>query len=210
MPDVFVSQPQEEIKEKEKKKLKADQGWRLVPHSLQSFCYLPKNMRFETQGDSEKVILLLRKHGITNLPWIILSVFLTLMPLFLFPLLLQQNILPDSFTALVLGIILIWYLFTLSFVLVNFLLWYFTVSIVTDERIIDIDFINILHKEFSATSMEKVEDVTMNMRGFISAIFNFGDVHIQTAGTNAFFEFLAVPYPEKVVQIINNLMEQNK
>ena len=108
------------------------------------------------------------------------------------------------------AVVLVWYLFTFSYLLVSFLLWYFTVSIVTNERIIDIDFINILHKEFSATTLSKVEDVTMKTGGFIRALFDYGDVFIQTAGTNANFEFLAAPHPEKVVRIINDQLENHK
>lgn len=89
---------------------------------------------------------------------------------------------------------------------VNFLLWYFDLSIVTNERIVDIDFPNILRKEVSATTLARVEDVTMRRGGFIRVLFNYGDIFIQTAGTELEFEFLSVPNPEQVVRIINELM----
>lgn len=175
----------------------------LFGHHLSSYCFRPDKMRFETQGLSEEIILLLRAHPITNLGWILAGLLLIIIPVFLFPYLILNNFLPSIYTELMPAVVLVWYLFTFSYLLVSFLLWYFTVSIVTNERIIDIDFVNILHKEFSATTLSKVEDVTMKTGGFISTLFNYGDVFIQTAGTDANFEFLAVPHPEKVVRIIN-------
>ncbi len=167
-------------------------------------------MRFETQGDNEEIILLLRAHPATTIGWIFTGLLLIIIPFFLFPYLILNNFLPVNYAGFMPAVVLVWYLFTFSYLLVSFLLWYFTVSIVTNERIIDIDFINILHREFSATTLSKVEDVTMRMGGFISTLFNYGDVFIQTAGTDANFEFLAAPYPEKVVRIINEQLDNHK
>ncbi len=41
-------------------------------------------------------------------------------------------------------------------------------------------------------------------------LFNFGDVFIQTASEVSEFDFLAVPNPEKVVKILDDLMPNNK
>ena len=94
----------------------------------------------------------------------------------------------------------------LSYSLVEFLLWYFTVSIVTSERIIDIDFVNILQKKFAETRIDRIEDVTMRTGGFVRALLDAGDVFVQTAAKEAVFQFDAVPHPEKVVRTINKLM----
>ena len=177
---------------------------------MSSYYLRPDKTRFETQGNSEEIVLLLRAHPITTLGWVFTGLLLILIPVFLFPYLILNNFLPSNYTVFMPVVVLVWYLFTFSYLLVSFLLWYFTVSIVTNERIIDIDFINILHKEFSATTLSKVEDVTMKTGGFIRALFDYGDVFIQTAGTNANFEFLAAPHPEKVVRIINDQLENHK
>lgn len=168
---------------------------------------MPDGVRFETQEPGETIILLLRKHWITNLAWVLTGFFLIISPLFIFPLIAISGIVSAQLSGSLLSFfILVWYLLSFSYILVNFLLWYFTVSIVTNQRIIDIDFINILNKRFSATRIAKVEDVTMRRGGFVRALFNFGDVFVQTAGAEIEFEFLAVPKPENVVRTINELM----
>lgn len=168
---------------------------------------MPEGLRFETQEPGESIILLLRKHWITNVVWLAIGLLLLILPIILVPVVTISGIIPPDFPgSFVSLLILVWYLLTFSYVLVNFLLWYFTVSIVTNDRIIDIDFVNILNKRFSATRISKVEDVTMRRGGFIRVLFDFGDIFVQTAGTEVEFEFLAVPKPEQAVRIINELM----
>lgn len=177
-------------------------------HALSAFMYKPAGIHFETQEPGETIILLLRKHWITNLEWVIISIFLVVAPFLLFPILVIAGILPQQIPPVYLQFLFLsWYLITLSYLFGNFLLWYFTVSIVTGERIIDIDFINLLNKKFAETRIARVEDVTMRTGGFIRAIFDYGDVLVQTAAKEQEFQFFAVPHPEKVVRIINQLME---
>ena len=211
MPDVFVSPEAESHDENSVVSLTEEKPKKVnkLKQIFSPYIFMPDGIRFETQGDGEDIILLLRKHWVTNASWLLMSFILVLLPVVVFPVFSLQNlfidILPSTFMVLV---VLVWYLLTFSYMLVNFLLWYFTVSIVTTERIIDIDYLNILYKEFSATRLSKVEDVTMKSKGFINALFDFGDVHVQTAASEAQFEFLAVPQPDQVVRTINNLMNE--
>lgn len=168
-------------------------------------------MHFQTQSGNEIIILFLRRHPITNVPWILITGLLALVPPAVFALF-STTMLPlfQVSPMILITMVLLWYLFTGTYALVQFLLWYFTVSVVTNHRIVDIDFNNILYKEFSATTIEKVEDVTDRRGGFFGVLFNFGDVLIQTAAASEVFEFLSVPHPDEVVRIINELMGQKK
>ena len=169
----------------------------------------PPDIRFETQEREEKIILLLRRHWITNLPWVLLAILALFAPflLRLFPVL---GFLPLRYQLIS---ILLWYLLTLAFVLENFLSWYFNVNVVTDERIVDIDFYSLIYKQISHCKIDKIQDVTFKMEGIIRTIFNYGDVFIQTAGEVPVFEFESVPNPALVVQKLNELIleeEQEK
>lgn len=162
---------------------------------------LNPDIHFETQHEGEKVILMLRAHPITQLPWIINSiiVFIVLLGFDLFFLsLLKTN------QALILNIFMI--VFILSYIWFNYLNWYFNVGIVTNERIIDVDFSHIIYKEMSISKLESVEDITTKSAGFFGSVFNYGDIFVQTAGTNVNIEFYHVPQPSEVVHIINKLL----
>lgn len=178
---------------------------------LTCFAVNPAGVRFETQQEDEEVILFLRQHLIVNVPWVIIAVILLIAPIALFPVILTNPKLPFVIPAgyLIVGT-LFWYLFTVGFALMNFLRWFFNIYIVTNERIVDIDFIHLLYKEFSEARLEKVQDITYKTGGLFAAFFNFGDVMIQTAGELPNFEFLAVPRPESVVQTISELVEDVK
>jgi len=219
MADIYVApsspQSQKEEKPKTKEKLKVElpkkkvgnavlpfKERKSVPVSpLSSFAYLPKGVSFETKNREEKIVLLLRRHPITNLRWILIAVFLILAPLVLnfFPIL---DFLPANFRFVaVLG----WYLITLAFIFENFLDWFFNVNIITDERIVDIDFDNLIYKKISEMAIDKIQDVTVRTGGVVRTMFNYGDVFIQTAAEVTNFDFLAVPNPERVTKILEEL-----
>jgi uncharacterized membrane protein YdbT with pleckstrin-like domain len=170
---------------------------------LASFSYQPEGIKFETQEEEETVVLLLRQHPIVNIPWIIVTVILVFAPsiLSVFPLL---DFLPLRFQFIA---ILFWYLITAAYVLESALSWFFNVYIVTNERIIDVDFENLLYREVSEANIEKIQDIEYQIGGVSRSIFNYGDVFIQTAGTIQNFDFKAVPNPADVVRIIQNLKE---
>ncbi|MBI2617612.1 PH domain-containing protein [Candidatus Gottesmanbacteria bacterium] len=206
MPDIFVSpaSPQNPKPSATAPMKPIMEGMKQV---LSSYMVRPTGITFETQSDDETIILFLRKHWVTNLHWIVISFILLILPPILFPALFFSGSIPTGTTGQFLFfLILSWYLLTFSYMLGNFLIWYFTVSIVTEERVVDIDFVNLLNKRFSETRIAKIEDVTMSTQGFIRSFFDYGDVYVQTAGTELEFEFLAVPHPDRVVRIINQLM----
>ncbi len=74
----------------------------------------------------------------------------------------------------------------------------------TNERIVDIDFVNLLHKDIAETQLERVQDISYNTKGILATMFNFGDVTIQTAGEVPNFIFERVPKPSEVVDIISD------
>ena len=170
-----------------------------------SFVPEPQNVKFETQEDDEKVLLLLRRHIITNVPWILISILLFLVPFF-YPLFPFLNFLPLRYFPI---IIIGWYLLTFVYIFENFLLWFYNIYIVTTGRVVDVDFYNILYKEVSDARIEKIQDVSYDQNGFVEAFFNYGDILIQTAGEKEEFIFEKVPEPDKVVSIINLLLDKD-
>lgn len=179
---------------------------------LTSFCRNPDGIRFETQADEETVILFLRQHLIFLLLPGLFGIFLLLAPTFLLPLMVfLTGRLPISLPP---GYFLVgtvfWYVATAGFLLSTFLHWFFNIYIVTNERIVDIDFVNLLYKEFSEAELSKIQDLTFTAKGVFAAIFNYGDVLIQTAGELPNIEFLKVPQPDDVVKVISELVKQQK
>lgn len=171
---------------------------------LSAFVAAPDNISFETQSQDEQIVLLLRRHWIVNIPWMLSAILLVLAPLCLsfFPLLF---FLPTKFKIIT---IVMWYLFILSFLFEKFLWWFFNVYIVTDKRVVDIDFYSLVYKEISEAEIEKIQDITYKTGGLSRLTFNFGTIFIQTAGATQQIEFEDVPQPAKVVKILGRLTRE--
>ncbi len=183
-----------------------------------SMVIAPEKAKFESQNDNEKIILLGRRHFVTNLGWMFMSCLLFFVPLFWseFPLIGELG------ANTYFGLLILWYTGLSFYVIQNFILWFYNVYIVTDERIIDIDFFGLMYKNINVTQIRKIEDVNYSQKGILSSFFNFGDVVIQTAseqrsdevfaqnGEASPFTFDQITNPDKVVRIISELMEQEE
>ena len=168
---------------------------------LSAYMIKPK-IHFETQDREEKVVLLLRRHVITNFRWILLVAFLSALPAFFefFPLF---GSFPARFQMIVVAM---WYLFNVAYIFEHFLSWYYNVYIITDERIIDVDFYSLIYKKVSETKIDNIQDVTFVTGGALRTLFDYGTVYIQTAGEMREFDFEEVPHPDRVAKVLNELI----
>lgn len=172
---------------------------------LGEFLPNPPNTYFENQEKGEKIVLLLRAHIITLVPAAIFILFLVLTPIVVLAITANFGVNLSNFLKpkLLVAVILAWYTFAAGYTLLRFLLWFFNVYLVTNERLVDFDFEGFLLKAVSETRLNKIQDVTSRIYGPIRTLFNFGDVFVQTAGAEREFEFHAVPKPDSVAQAIS-------
>lgn len=173
---------------------------------IAAFVPKPFKTKFSTQGKEEVIILVLRKHPITQVKWILIAVILALAPV-LFGSIDLLGFLPGNYQFA--GLVL-WYLMLTGFVLESFLTWFFNVYIITDERIIDVDFLSLIYRNVSSAKIDNIEDVTATTGGALRALFNFGTVSIQTAAEKREFEFDDVPQPAQVTKLINELLVEEE
>jgi hypothetical protein len=169
---------------------------------MSAFLVRPQNVRVEIQEDDEEILLLTREHVITNLPWVTSAIFLALLPL-AYTAMPLWGFLPGRFQAVGL---LMWYLLVLTVIVEGFLSWYFDVFVVTNKRIIDIDFKNLIYKNISSATIEHIQDVTYNVGGPIASLLDYGLVMVQTASEIPMLEIPNTPHPAKVAQLVDELM----
>ena len=170
--------------------------------ALGAYAPKPYKVFFDSQLNEEEVILLLRQHPITQLKWIITAIVLIFLPsifgyIHLFDFLYGKYI----FAGLV-----SWYLLVIAFCLESFLGWFYNVYIITDERVIDIDFDSLIYKNVSAAKLDNIEDVTATTGGALQSIFDYGTIKIQTAAEKQEFEFDNVPHPTRITTLLNELL----
>jgi len=180
-----------------------------------SFMAGSDELKFESQQEDEKVVILGRRHPITNLGWITIISFALFIPFFWneFPFIQMLN--GNTLVSLT----MLWYLALTFFGMQSFLLWFYNVYIVTTERVVDVDFVGLLSKTVNVAQLSKIEDVNYSQRGLIANTFNFGDVIVETASKQdtpdvademSAFTFESIAYPDKVVAVISQLIEDEE
>lgn len=159
----------------------------------------------------EKVELFLRRHW-----FIFLKVVLGYLALALLPVVFYLVVLGPNVNALVndvtypLSVILIgsFYLFVWLFFFNAFLDHYLDIWIVTNKRIINIEQKGLFSRMVSEQKLNKVQDVTSQVKGFIPTFLNYGHVFVQSAGTISRFDFKDVSHATDIAEHILKLVEE--
>lgn len=168
-----------------------------------SFLVNPKAFDFPEREKDEEIILAVRSHWLINLKWVIIAVIMVFVPsLFKFLNLLQSLPLRYQIVSS-----LFWYLLIFIYIFERFLDWYFDVFIITDKRLVDIKFNNLLNKHFAEANIDMIQDVSSSVRGVLGTFFNFGTILVQTASEINQIIFRSVPNPEKIIKLLQELRE---
>lgn len=167
----------------------------------------PEGVCFAEQKDDEEVILFLRRDFITNVPWLVLTVFFASIPLFLPYLFAISNISLSFLSTQALLILNLFYYFVVfGFALMKFITWFYGMGIVTNKRAVDIDLYNVSYINVAATEIEALKNIHYNQRGFFQSLFDYGDVIMAIEASGEKLTFEQVPEPARVVTIMSNLI----
>lgn len=181
------------------------------PGLFTSYRPYPLGVTFINQEENEQILLFLRRHFVTNLPWIFYTIVFLLFPPFVFGVLHVTNVTFFSLTPqMIFVMVAFYYLVILNYALVRFINWFYHVGVVTRKRLLDLDVDNILSYHLAETNIADVVDVSYTQKGFFQSFFNYGDVPIQTEAIKANFEFEQTPHPANVADILTDLRPELK
>lgn len=167
----------------------------------------PFTERIQLETD-EEILLVVRKHWFILLRETIVPVFLFVIPvsiyffvgdaLFAFLLIAQ----PQHIGATALFFISLWGLVTWMML---FLIWtdyYLDMWTLTDRRIITIDQRGLFRRAVASFRYERLQDINVEINGFIATLLDFGELHAQTAGHDTDFKIAGIPHPREVKALI--------
>jgi hypothetical protein len=86
--------------------------------------------------------------------------------------------------------------------------YYLDAWIITTERIIDIEQITFFVRDVSEFRLDRVQDLTIRVRGLIPTLLDFGNIEVVTAGEKSIFTMKTIPHPVQIQKIISE--EMNK
>ena len=153
-----------------------------------------EQLDFDGQRDGEELLFVFRRHIIAmrkGFYLLLIPLAITSIPPLIWQDVLELFLLPVA--GFVVGLILFLY---------HFVMWYFTIYIVTDQRLRQITQKGFFGKDVVELRLSKIQNISYNIPGFSGEIFGFGTVVIQT-----FVGDLVINKVEHPDQIYNKLQD---
>ena len=153
-----------------------------------------QQLQFEGQRPGEQVLFVFRRHIIAmrkGFYGLLIPFAISSIP----PLIWQNNLelflLPIG--GFLIGLILFFY---------HFIMWYFTIYIVTNERLRQVTQRGFFGKDIVELRLSKIQNISYNIPGFTGELFKFGTIIIQT-----YVGDLVINKVEKPEEIFNKLQD---
>jgi hypothetical protein len=163
--------------------------------------FLKTQYSFEGKGVSEKTLVLLHRHWFTFFLDLLFLILLLFLPPALY-LLIRNYLTLFDLKSLFRFLIGIYYLFWWLGLYYQITMYLLNTWIVTDHRIVSNEQLGLFNRVFSEANLAKIQDVSVRLQGLIPTILNYGNLEIQTAGTEPKFTFKEIPNPIKVKDLI--------
>lgn len=149
---------------------------------------------FEDQRPDEEVIFVQKRH-----PWVLskpgfigIAIILALVISFLF------FGFSRATSYLIFGVVFF-------FILYGLYLWFLYnnyLYILTNQRLIIIEQNGLFSRKITESELDKIQNITIEVKGFMRTLLNFGDIKITTAGVDPVMFLLNVESPYEVQQKI--------
>ncbi|MDO8560910.1 MAG: PH domain-containing protein [bacterium] len=141
-----------------------------------------------TLAENERVLMIVRRHWFALARPTAFLFFLLIMPSLVFGF---AGATAEKFVQPELQPVVnfIFSLYVLGILLYGFILWadyYLDVWIITSKRLIDIQQKGLFNRSVSELGMDKVQDVTIKINGFVQTMLKFGNLEVQTASQSTF------------------------
>ena len=156
---------------------------------------------FNGQEKDEKVLLLLRRHVFTILAPLSLFFLIGLVPI-VAGTFFMSYIITYKLVALFFFLSSVWYLVLWIAIFYSLTIYTLDTVIITDHRIIDNDQRGLFYRSVSELHSHRIQDVSTYTNGLIETLLKFGDITVQTAGSEKQFVFRQIPDPDKVKDTI--------
>jgi hypothetical protein len=146
------------------------------------------NNDFDGQRDGEQLLFVFRRHVIAMRKgfWLFLIPFaISALPVFIWPSILEVYWSPLA--GFVVGLMLFLY---------HYLMWYYTIYIVTDQRLRQVTQHGFFGKDVVELGLSKIQSISYNVPGLSGEVLGFGTIVIQTYVGDLVIN--KVEHPEKI------------
>lgn len=154
-------------------------------------------MSFDGQREGEEVLVVFRRHIIAmrkGFYLLLIPFALSAIPPLIWQTQLELFLLPIG--GLILGLLLFSY---------QFLMWYFTIFILTDQRLRQVTQHGFFGSDVVELKLSKIHNISYNIPGMSGELFRFGTIVIQTYVGDLTIH--NVEHPQKVYNLLQDAVE---
>jgi uncharacterized membrane protein YdbT with pleckstrin-like domain len=162
----------------------------------------------------EEIVYRLRRHPFLFVKDIFLFLLLAIAPLIFYYLFSENFIgfLEKSTVRILLMLIgSIYYLAIWVFFYGQFVDYYLDNWIITNDRLISIEQKGLFMRSIAELDLYRIQDVKSEVKGIFGTIFNYGNLHVQTAGEEKeLFILKNIPDPHNIREHLLDLAEEDR
>ncbi len=158
--------------------------------------------------DDESIVRVVRKHWFILMVQIVSIIFLALAPFFLLGVMWVSGVtatLPLDFSM--------WYsaagFLGAAWLLISWMLlfniltdYYLDMWIITNKRVITIDQRGFFNRSVASFRLERLQDITVEIKGIIATMLDFGTIKADTASHTDAFVIFGIPNPREIKSLI--------
>lgn len=155
---------------------------------------MPEKYQFDGQRSDEDVIFVVKRH-----PWVLASAGFISVGLIAVVVLLVLFFGLSHITAFVIIGLVAFFLFF------GFYQWFVYnnhLYILTNQRVIIIEQKGLFGRKITEAELEKIQNMTVEVRGAVGTLLNFGDITLRTAGIDPVMVMINVDNPYEIQQKI--------
>lgn len=153
----------------------------------------------------EKILKVLRRHW-----WILAENIIVFLALIIIPILgfaiikffIESPLTKPSLDNVYWFIYLAYLLYLFLMFIINLINYYLDFWIITEKRIINVELKNLFNHETSEFTLDKIQDITVEINGVIPSFLNYGNVIVKTASGVTQLNIKQIANPTEIKDII--------
>lgn len=157
-------------------------------------------VKLDNLRSGEKVDIVLRRHWIAFFFLSLYAIWGVLFTACMFAVL-------GTSAAICLMVIIFW-MYYLIFLYISWLNYELDVFIFTNNRIVCVEQKTFLNRSVGETTLDKVQEVTIETKWLLANLFDFGTLKILTSWSSPSFDMTFSPHPMRSSRYINNLVDR--
>jgi hypothetical protein len=154
--------------------------------------------------NDEIILKVVRKHWFAVFQELFMIFVIALLPIAFF-VLFRRIFFYDLAIQDLYALMYLYFIFIILIWILTFVIWtnyYLDMWLITNKRLVDVNQIGFFTREISSLRFDRIQDVKVEIFGFISTLLKIGNIHVQTAASRKEFIIRQAANPEQVKQCI--------